>query len=349
MRRRTVLAAATAGATAAVAGCGVLDSGDRQHPFAGTTVTVRVDNESSSEHDLEANAQEALAFWAVNSEEYTGFRVDFELVTTSPDMVIRYGDELPECESVSGSDRRVLGCAPKLGPNTTVPEPVVANVIATRLFGLVLLTAKHELGHVLGLGHSDPPQTIMSARPDDRFPLHQVRVDTLEAVLDARERAIEGADQFEQGIREWNDETYARAQTRFETANTAFVETRETLSTTLASFETAVSERKNQRDPTLPVEFTETLDSEGVRSLFDRAIGRADTAAAFAARMAAGARAAGNQDAETANARRDEASELAADFRAVEAVAVRDFAYPLGLTREYNREAIVIPVDSTTI
>ncbi len=345
MRRRAVLTA-VAGATTAVAGCGVLDSDSQRHPFAGATVTVRVDDESSSDHDLDANTRTALAFWETNGPEYAGFEVAFDTVTDEqPDMVVRYGDDPRGCGDLPEASGRVLGCAPKLGPNTTVPDPVVASVVATRLSGLVLLTTKHELGHVLGLGHSDAPRAVMSARPDDRFPLYQVRLDTHRAVLATRQRAIEGADRFERGIREWNNGVYAGAETSFEAANTAFIEARDRLKAARASFETAVSEREPNSDSTLTVDFAETLDTDGLRSLFDRALGRADTAAEFAARIAAGARAAADRDAETANARRDEASELAADFRDSGPVAVRDIAYALGLTREYSGDAVVVPVD----
>jgi hypothetical protein len=133
MQRRTVLAG-VAGFTATT-GCLSVPSADadNSHPFAGETVTVRVDQRTDSPHNLGEVTETVLLFWASNSERYTGFAVEFELVETgTPDVVLVYADGPEACSDVEGYSDRVLGCAPVLRPDTSVPEPSVARVVAER-------------------------------------------------------------------------------------------------------------------------------------------------------------------------------------------------------------------------
>jgi len=139
MQRRRFLEAVGGSAAAGVAGCLSLTPGSDEHPFAGTTQRVAIEDVSTSDHDLEQNTEESLAFWEENSESFAGFDVSFRLVESSPDLVIRYADSPEGCEDVEGFDStRVLGCAPVLVPGRRVPDPVVARVVAgDRPFGLV--------------------------------------------------------------------------------------------------------------------------------------------------------------------------------------------------------------------
>ena len=151
--------------TATVAGgcLGLAAPGSSGHPLAGTTQTVRVADNSDGPHDVEENARQALSYWEANAEEYAGFEVGFELDgSADADLVIAYGDDPRGCENVPEYSSRVLGCAPLLREGTRVPQPITARVVAAaRPPGSIRVTTQHELGHMLGLTHDDPPGYVM--------------------------------------------------------------------------------------------------------------------------------------------------------------------------------------------
>jgi hypothetical protein len=111
MRRRAFLGLGGACTLAATAGClasdSLFDSTDDGHPFAGETVPVRVDDESTTDHDVAQNAREVLQFWETESQRYAGFTVAFEH-TDAEDapFVITYRDDPTGCESVDGYSSR---------------------------------------------------------------------------------------------------------------------------------------------------------------------------------------------------------------------------------------------------
>jgi len=334
MRRRAVLAGAAG--LAATAGCLSLPESEDSHPFAGETVTVRIDEQSDTPHDLQANAAETLAFWEENSETYAEFEVDFEVVESeTPDMVIAYVDDPRGCADVEGYSERVLGCAPVLLSNTRVPEPVVARVVAgARPFGKITITAKHEVGHVLGLGHDDEPREIMSNRPEDRIPLYSLRVDIWELVRNGAERTNEASSLYAQAIELWNGGEY-------EAAGEAFEDTRATFADAVSTFEsargmTAEFEGRSQ---------DETVDLDGVRELLSVLAERVGLLVSAAGTMVEAADAAAAGDGETANARRDEANDRIDAFSEGGSVQVREVAMALGLVRGFDRDDTVVEFD----
>ena len=338
MRRRAFLAGTVC--CAATAGCvSVLDDDDR-HPFADATVTVRVDEDSDTEHDLQENARRALEFWETNSPAYAGFDITFELTDEeNPDIVIAYADTAAGCENVPGFSERVLGCAPILRAGTRVPEPTVARVVAgARPFGKVLITTKHELGHILGLGHDDEPREIMSNRPADRIPLYQDRIDIWEGVVGAQERVTEAGVSYQSGIEYWNDRDFAAAKPLFESASDAF-------STAASEFEelldmTAVFEGHPQ---------VETVDLDEVKRLLTHLASRTETVGRAATRMAEAAEAAIAGETETASTRQREANDAIAEFRDLGPVQVRNVAIALGLVRGFDRDETVVDVDDEAV
>jgi len=327
MRRRRVLAGVTG--LVATAGCLSVFDTEKGHPFAGETLAVRIDQPTETAHDLEALTREALLFWETNSERYTGFAVGFESVETGvADLVVTYADSPGGCSDVAASSERVLGCAPVLGPDTTVPEPTVARVVSgSRPVGQILTTTKHEIGHVLGLTHADEPREVMSGRPADRLRLYDKRIEVQETAAAAAEQTSAANATYTGGVDLWNASDYTGAAPAFEQAREAYAGATE-------QFEAA----RVTADEFEQTQAVETVDLERVRALLDGFTARVGLLASAAGTMSEAAEAAAAGDTETANARRDRASNSLDEFRAGGPLRVRDVAVALGLVRESDRE-----------
>jgi hypothetical protein len=325
MRRRVVLAGAAG--LAATAGC-LSRPDDDSHPFDGDSLTVRVDENTATPHDLNETTREALAFWETNSETYAGFTVGFELVETGEaDLVVAYADSPRGCSDVEGDSERVLGCAPVLGPDTSVPKPTVARVVAgSRPVGQILITTKHEIGHVLGLTHADEPREVMSSRPEDRLRLYDRRVEIRETTVAGAEQTSAANSVYGDAIDRWNGGDYGGAAPAFEQARQAYADAVE-------QFESARA-RTDEFERTQ----TETVDLERVRALLEGYAEQVGLLVSAAETMSEAADAAAAGDTETANARRDRANDRIDAFRAEGSLRVRDVAVALGLVRESDRE-----------
>jgi len=333
MNRRQLLAAST-GCLGCLAGCTAVDlpgvGSDGRHPFADSTVTVRVEDRGTTDHDVEANARDVLDFWATESSQYAGFEVDFERVEGEgeADIVLAYVDSSEDCSDVENYSSDVLGCAPLIRPENRLPKPVTAYVVAAdRPFGSVRTTAKHEIGHVLGLGHDDEPREIMSNNPEDRIPRYEIRIDIWETAIGASERTNEAISRLNSGISEWNDEAYETAIESFEASASAFGTARD-------SFRTARDRTAElEADPPL-----ETVDLPVLTDDLDRRIERVGIGTEAAKTMQEAAEAAADDDGSTARQRVSDANDLLEAFRAIEVGELRTVAVALGLVRGFDRE-----------
>jgi len=335
MQRRQFIVASVTGVVSSTAGCISLDpgSGGPVHPFADSTVAVRIDNNSETDHDVEANAREALEFWEENSQEYVGFGIEFEVVSADdPEMVIAYADDPSGCEAVEGFSERVLGCAPVLQPGSRPNLPVTARVVAgARPFGKILVTTKHEIGHVLGLGHDDDPREIMSNQPEDRIPLYDVRIEIWDSVLDAHERTTAAIRMFNHAVSQWQEGSYEAASAAFRAARDDYLEI-------IQSFEDAVA-RTDEFDGHPRVE---TVALDDLRELLGQLEARADAAVGFTDAMAEESDARGTGDTDLANSKRADANEYIREYNAIGPVELRDVAIALGLVRGFERDEPVL-------
>jgi len=341
MRRREFVAAGGASLLAAVAGCADLDAvlrlgDDDRHPFAGSTVTVRIENRSTTDHDVERNARETLAFWEAESTTYAGFDVTFELVESDPQLILRYADDPSGCEDVDGFDENsVLGCAPLIRPGNRPPEPTVARIVAgSRPFGQIRTTAKHEVGHVLGLDHADEPREVMSNRPEDRIPLYSLRVEIWESVLEGWELSASAARTFSDGGDAWNDETYGAAASLYDEASEGFAAARERFVRNRARTDEFEGDDR-----------AETVDLPGLRAHLDRLVGRMASGVEFASLMAEAARFRADGDVESTNDRIRRANAAIESFNEPPRLEPRDVAVALGLVRGFDREDEPVTVD----
>ena len=337
MHRRRFLAVAGTAAFSASAGCLALNAPESGgHPLANTTQTVRIDDNSEGPHDLALNARQSLEFWEEHSEEYAGFEIAFEIVENDdPDIIIAYGDDPRGCENVPEYSENVLGCAPLIREGNRVDRPTTARVVAaTRPFGKIRITTKHEIGHILGLDHDDDPLYIMSNQPEDRIPLYDLRVTIWETVLEAYDGSTAATHLLNHSI-----ETYQRRE--YEAAAAAAEAVSENLMILAAEIE-AANESTAEFEGHERVE-TVALDRlrELLLQIFDRitALERLATALAESARAGA----AGN------DAERDEALTAAlgysGQFNAIAPVQLRDVAFALGLVRGTDLDDQVVELE----
>ncbi len=339
MRRRQFSAAVGACCLSGIAGCTAIDipgvAGG--HPFADSTLGVRIENRGETDHDIEANAREALDFWRTEHSQYLNFSVGFEIVEESPDIILAYVDTPEDCSDVENYSEYVLGCAPLLRPGHRVSRPVTAYVVAAdRPFGSIRTTAKHELGHVLGLDHDDEPREIMSNRPEDRIRLFSVRIDCWEAALAAHSEHNTATRELNDGIAAWNDERYTDAVESFQTATDAF----EAASSELQIARERVAELET--DPPL-----ETVDYETLTADLDARAERLSIGSEISTIMAEASQTAADGDESTARGQLSAVNELLDTFRSVGWAEIRTVAVALGLVRGFSREddGVVVEAD----
>ena len=334
MRRRRVLAAVGSTAAAGFAGCTL--PGERRHPFANGTVSVRIDGETDTPHDVEDVARRSLEYWEDNSETYVGFTVAFDVVTDDdPDLVLRFVDRPDDCHMVENYSDRVLGCAPVLRAGYRPRETIRAIVVAgARPPGKIAITTKHELGHVLGLGHDDEPQEIMSTRPELRIPMYETRIEIWEDVLGAHEHASNATVLFDHAATTWTEEHYEGAAIAFHAANANYEAVRARFEGVRERIETFAD------DPRV-----ETVDLEGLRGYLDRLVERTRLAEEFSSAMAAAADAVARGDRAAADEYIATANDRIGEYNAVGSLELRDVAIALGLVRGFDRDEPVAEVD----
>ena len=337
MRRRQFCTAAGACCLSGLAGCTALDlpGTTRGHPFADSTLGVRVEDRGETDHDVEANAREALDFWRAEHGQYLDFGVDFELVEEGPDIVLAYVDTPEDCTDVENYSENVLGCAPLLRAGHRVSRPVTAYVVAAdRPYGSVRTTAKHELGHVLGLGHNDNPLEIMSNRPEDRIRLFSVRIESWEAALAAHDEHNTATRELNNGIAAWNDDRYTDAVDRFAAAE--------------AAFEAASNEIRTARDRLADLETDpplETVDYGTLASDLDARADRLAVGSEIASIMGEASQTAADGRESTARGRLSEVNDLLEEFRSIGWAEIRTVAVALGLVRGFARADDSVAVD----
>ena len=329
MRRRHFCTAAGAGCLGSLAGCTALDlpfGGPDGHPFADSTVAVRIEDRGETAHDVSTVAQEALDFWAAESRQYVEFDIEFELVEEQPDLVVAFVDTPEDCTDVENYSSDVLGCAPLVRPGNRINRPLTAFVVAAdRPYGSVRTTAKHEIGHVLGLGHDDEPRQIMSNRPEDRIRLFSVRTDIWEAALAAHDQHNTASRKLNDGIAAWNDERYTDAVEIFEAADDAFA-------AASSGIQTALDGRADlETDPPL-----ETVDYETLESDLGTRAERLAIGSEISTIMAEASQTAADGRESTARERLSEGNELLDAFRAVGWAEIRTVAVALGLVRGFD-------------
>lgn len=335
MRRREFLVGGACGLAGACAGCTQIAPGIARHPFADSTVTVHIENKSVADTDVFELADRALSYWEAESEAFVGFDIEFERDEHNPDMEILFADDPRGCENVEGFSPRVLGCAPVLKPGMQFRRPATARVVAAaRPPGKITITTKHEIGHILGLGHADEPRHIMSNRPADRIPLYEVRIAIWDAVKDAQEQSNDGTRLFNHAVEMWRASNYRAAGSAAGAAAGHYEDAETTLQAVLPHIDELAAQPQ-----------VETVNIDRLHSLMDRLLRRAELAIEFATALSAGAAGAATGDQETAQAEIAAANDALQRFATVAPVEIRDVAIALGLVRGFDDDEPVIDQD----
>lgn len=325
LRRREVLA----GTALALAGCADVRSyaegvvPPSGHPLEGTT-TVAISDHSTSDHDLEALTDEALAFWNEHAEQYAGFAVEFRRVEGDSDVEIEFLDARDELDGCKHYDSgTVLGCAPLVTEGARIPRPVTAEVVATaRPYGDVLITTQHEIGHLLGLGHDDEPAYIMSNRLEDRLPRYETRIAVRDAFQAAWNQRNEGTRDYNEGAAHWNSEEYEQAIEPFRRAETHY---RAILDHVAAA--EAAADFEGMKRP-------ETVDRERLAAYFETTRTAANLLVNAAVDMREAAEAMVDGDRDRARDRQESANAALKDLQAMDVPTPLDVARALGLIRD---------------
>ncbi|NIS30107.1 MAG: matrixin, partial [Actinobacteria bacterium] len=124
-------------------------------------MTVGVDGSARPNRSFVGLVEAAVAYWNGPGRANATYPVTFRVVpnATDPDVLVVV-KEAVEC----ADHEDVLGCAPRLSADSRPPRPVIVEVAAGFSDATTQRTVEHELGHVLGIRHGEPPLPLMEAR-----------------------------------------------------------------------------------------------------------------------------------------------------------------------------------------
>lgn len=225
MKRRELITLTGAGGVALISGC--LDSipsttpTESKNPWGKDTLTVAVEQRVTARHGFIDLIEEALNYWEQNSETYAGFSISYRLRPNSddPDIEIILVGNISQCGEHDGEE--YAGCA-----NFSTGEDPFARIRVVDGYDdkYLLGTLKHEIGHTLGLEHTDEPAPIMSNQIEDRIPNYQERKQILNLYSEAVTPWNEASETWTGAIDYWENREFDKASVEFSNIYDSLVE-----------------------------------------------------------------------------------------------------------------------------
>ena len=123
-------------------------------------IVVAIEDATGDDRDFAPLVRAGLEYWAGNASRYAGYPVEFVLEpdAADPDVEIRIVRDITDCDGTGDA----IGCAPYVTDRERIDRPVTVQIVAGLSDESTIHVIKHELGHVLGLDHGDPPQDVMA-------------------------------------------------------------------------------------------------------------------------------------------------------------------------------------------
>jgi hypothetical protein len=219
------------------------------HPLADRTATVTVERVEADRDRLERLLREAIAFWNDTHPQYLEYTTTLEYQADAEEPAILVS-EVPAIEECGIHDSgKFAGCATYLTAGSEESLPAEVRLAPDASDWLYRTVIKHELGHVLGLGHDDEPATIMDNSVEARYPEYEQRRE----ILDLRKQWIteynDAAEVLSAAFDDADDEDYETAAGRYETAGEHYqtaselVESAAETASELSTFEPADRDR----------------------------------------------------------------------------------------------------------
>jgi len=130
------------------------------HPsiYGKTNVSLYVDS-SQIDRNISSIIDNSTAFWEDHAEQTAGYPIEYQRVENigAADQILRY-ESVAECGDHNLTDYN--GCADR--PDGDVGQLTISGSVEQNLSDPYLQeTTTHELGHMLGLTHDDPPDYVM--------------------------------------------------------------------------------------------------------------------------------------------------------------------------------------------
>ena len=130
------------------------------NPWGQEVVPVRINDSADDGRNTTALTLRTIRYWNANIERYTDFEYRFRLAEDPSDarVELQYVQAIDSC---GNEHSNIAGCAPYLTEGTRADDLEIVEVESRGSNSGVLSTARHEFGHLVGLGHSDEPLDLM--------------------------------------------------------------------------------------------------------------------------------------------------------------------------------------------